>query len=307
MPGGSIVYIYQIGPMKKILTRCLFLSFLCLVPFFMMAQSQADSTSLTRVQTNDGNEFIGFIVSQDTSVLVIQTDKLGKLTVNKKDIVKITPIYPENIKQGQYWFENPQSARYLWAPNGYGLKKGEGYYQNIWVLFNQVSYGITNNVSIGAGMVPIFLFGGGETPIWITPKFSIPVVKDKFNLGAGALLGTVLGESGTGFGLLYGITTLGSRDLNISLGVGGGFSGSGWGKSPIISLGGLARTGARGYLITENYYISIDGETLVLLSAGFRWVIKKAGFDFGLFMPLEQDLTFLAVPWLGLTIPFGNY
>lgn len=294
--------------MKKILGKYLFVSLLYLFPSFVMAQQpQADTLSLTRVQMNDGNEFIGHIVSEDTARLELQTEKLGKLIFNKKDIVKVTPIRPENIKQGVYWFENPQSARYLWSPNGYGLKKGEGYYQNIWVLFNQVSYGLTNNISIGAGMVPVFLFGGGETPVWLTPKFSIPVVRDKLNVGAGALVGTVLGESGSGFGLVYGITTMGSRDLNLSLGVGGGFSGSGWGKSPVITLGGLARTGARGYLITENYYITIDGETLVILSAGFRWVIKKAGFDFGLFVPFDEDINFLAIPWLGVTIPFGNY
>lgn len=126
-------------------------------------------------------------------------------------------------------------------------------------------------------------------------------------MGAGALLGTVLGESGTGFGLLYGLTTAGSRDMNVSLGVGYGVSGSGWAKSPLISLSALARTGARGYLITENYYMNMDGETLVLLSAGFRWVIKKAGLDFGLVVPVQQDITFFAIPWLGVTIPFGNY
>ena len=256
---------------------------------------------------NDGNEFIGHIVSQDTSILVLQTDKLGILTFNKSDIVRITPIKPESLKEGQYWFENPQSARYLWSPNGYGLKKGEGYYQNIWVLFNQVSYGLTINFSIGAGIVPIFLFGGGATPVWITPKFSIPVVKDKFNLGAGALVGTVLGESETGFGLLYGLATAGSRDMNVSLGIGYGVTGSGWGKSPLITLSGMARTGARGYLITENYYMNIDGDAIVLLSAGFRWVIKKAGLDFGLVIPREEGLSFIAIPWLGVTIPFGKY
>jgi hypothetical protein len=293
--------------MQKLFTKGLLLSLLGLFPFLLVAQTLTDSSSLTRVQMNDGNEFIGHIVSQDTAILILQTDKLGKLTFNKRDIVKTTSLKSENIRKGEYWFENPQSTRYLWSPNGYGLKKGEGYYQNIWVLFNQVSYGLTNYFSIGAGILPVFLFGGGATPVWITPKFSVPVVKDKFNVGAGALVGTVLGESGTGFGLLYGLTTAGSRDMNISLGVGYGVSGSGWSKSPLICLSALARTGARGYLVTENYYLSIEGEPLVLLSAGFRWVIKKAGLDFGLVVPIEQDITFFAIPWLGVTIPFGNY
>jgi hypothetical protein len=256
---------------------------------------------------NDGNEFIGHIVSQDTSTLTLKTDKLGQLTFNKEDIVKITPINPDKIKQGEYWFENPQSTRYLWSPDGYGLKKGEGYYQNIWVLFNQVSYGVTNYFSIGAGILPVFLFDVGATPVWITPKFSIPVVKDKFNVGAGALFGTVLGESETGFGLLYGLTTAGSRDMNISVGVGYGVSGSGWARSPLISLSAMARTGARGYLITENYYINLGDGSLVLLSAGFRWVIKKAGLDFGLVLPVTEDIDFFALPWVGVIIPFGNH
>jgi len=293
--------------MQKIQAKIFFLFILIQLHGLIKAQGETDSTSLTRVEMNDGNEFIGHIVSQDTSILILKTEKLGQLTFNKRDIVKITPINPAAIKKGEYWFENPQSTRYLWSPDGYGLKKGEGYYQNIWVLFNQVSYGVTNYFSIGAGILPVFLFGGGETPVWITPKFSIPVVKDKFNVGAGALVGTVLGASGTGFGLLYGLTTVGSRDMNISLGVGYGVSGSGWAKSPLISLSALARTGARGYLITENYYINMNGETLVLLSAGYRWVIKKAGLDFGLVMPITADLTFIALPWLGLTIPFGNH
>lgn len=94
--------------------------------------------------------------------------------------------------------------------------------------------------------------------------------------------------------------------MNATLGIGYGVSGSGWAKSPLISLSGMARTGARGYLITENYYINMDGEMLVLLSAGFRYVIRKAGMDFGLVMPVAPDISFFAIPWLGVTIPFGN-
>jgi len=70
----------------------------------------------------------------------------------------------------------------------------------------------------------------------------------------------------------------------------------------------MIRTGARGYFLTENYYINSAGEGYVLLlSAGYRWVIKKAGLDFGLFMPYESSLSdVFLIPWVGITIPFGN-
>ncbi|MCB9270107.1 MAG: hypothetical protein H6561_11110 [Lewinellaceae bacterium] len=79
-------------------------------------------------------------------------------------------------------FYNTQSARYFFSPNGYGLHPGEAYYQNVWVLYNQVSFGITNNVSLGVGGAS-FPFGADATPVWMTPKVSVPVVRDKFQVG----------------------------------------------------------------------------------------------------------------------------
>jgi hypothetical protein len=272
----------------------------------LLAQIQPDTTALYRVSTSDGNEFTGYIISQDSSRLILHTEKLGALTFDNKDIVQLIYINPAKLKKGSYWFDNPQSTRYLWSPNGYGLKKGEGYYQNIWVLFNQVSVGVTNNFSISAGLVPLFLFSGSPTPAWIAPKLSIPVKKDRFNLGAGALFATVLGAERTSFGILYGLATVGSRDRNVSLGMGYGYSGSTWAKSPTFNLSSLIRIGPRGYFITENYFIGNVEENVLLLSAAFRWVIKKAGLDFGFILPVSSVNEFVFIPWLGITIPFGK-
>ena len=118
------------------------------------------------------------------------------------DIKKISLVSQTRAKDGSYWLENPQATRYFWSPNGYNLKKGEGYYQNVWIMGNQAIYGITNHISAGIGTIPLFLFGGAPTPVWLTTKFSIPVVENKFNVGAGALVGTILGEEHTSFGIL---------------------------------------------------------------------------------------------------------
>ena len=214
-------------------------------------------------------------------------------------------IRQSQIVEGKLWFDNPQSTRYFWSPNGYGLRKGEGYYQNIWVLWNQFAYGLTENFSIGGGVIPLFLFGGAPTPVFITPKFSIPVTKDKLSIGGGAILGTVFGESDSGFGIIYGLSTFGSRNNNITAGLGYGFAGGNWTKTPLINLNGMFRLSSRGYFITENYFLNVDGENAVMLSFGGRWIIKKAGLDFGLFVPVVKDMdTFIALPWLGFTIPF---
>jgi hypothetical protein len=176
------------------------------------------------------------------------------------------------------------------------------------VFFNQVNYGITDNWSIGAGMVPLFLFAGAPTPAWLTTKVAIPVVKDRFNLGVGGLGGTIIG-AGPSFAFAYGTATLGNRDGNVSLGLGYGLVDGEFADKPLISLSGMWRTGERGYVMTENYLISSSEETLMILSFGGRRMIKNAGLDFGLFLPLpvsgDFDV-FFAIPWLGLSIPFGR-
>jgi hypothetical protein len=177
------------------------------------------------------------------------------------------------------------------------------------VLFNQVSVGVTDYFSVGAGTVPTFLFGTGVIPVWVVPKFSVPVVKDKFNVGIGAFTGAVIGESNSGFGILYGLATVGNRNTNLTLGLGYGYAAGSFAKSPMISLAGMVRVSPRGYLITENYYIKVDTETLTLISLGGRSMLGKAGLDYGLVLPFSNEMdTFFGIPWLGITVPFGkNY
>jgi len=291
--------------MKTILFSLLIFVF-SLITISLKAQSLPDST-IYKIETVDGNEFIGQISNEDSLRIYLKTEKFGELTILKTDIKKKESIKVQQIKDGQLWFENPQSSRYFWAPNGYGLKKGEGYYQNIWVLWNQFSYGVTNYFSIGAGIIPTFLFGGAPTPVFVTPKFSIPVSKDQFNIAAGAILGTVLGEEGTGFGILYTNLTFGSRDANVSLGGGAMFAGGEWAPAPLFNFSGMFRVTNRGYFITENYLISAEGETVIMISGGGRWIIKKAAIDYGLFIPIASGMdSFIALPWLGFTIPFGK-
>ena len=281
------------------------------LPFFLFLFSTSafcqQDTTRYRFETKDGNEFIGIILSQDANSIVVKTENLGEITIPKSELLKMTEIRDARIVNGKFWFRNPQSTRYFWQPNAYGLRKGEGYYQNVWVLFNQVAVGVTDNISIGLGTVPLFLFAGTSTPIWITPKFSIPIVKDKVNIGGGALMGTVIGEENTNFGIAYGITTFGSRDRNLSLGIGYGYADGDWANRPTLTLSAMIRTGDRGYLMTENYYIGTGGDDDVyLFFIGGRYLFKKVGLDYGGLIPGNTGGEVFIVPWLGLTIPFGG-
>ena len=296
--------------MKKTLSRLAFMT-LCLITLSFISKAQNSQDSIkSRIETVDGNEYIGTILEQNTETIRIKTDKLGEISIPRAEVKRITQLSTLKTKDGTYWLDNPQATRYFWSPNGYNLKAGEGYYQNVWILFNQAVYGITNHFSAGVGVMPLFLFAGAPTPVWITAKYSLPVVENKFNLGAGALAGTVIGvedEDNTSFGILYGIATIGSKDKNLNIGLGWGFAEGEIAKNPTLNISGMIRTGPKGYLMTENYIIGTPEETLVVTMVGGRSIIRRVGLDYGLIFPFSQNMdTFLAIPWLGLSIPFGQ-
>ena len=271
-----------------------------------LAFGQVDSTeTLYRVVTVDGNYYLGEITIDDDETIRLKTDNIGEITLRKEDIKSIKAVYSDQLPK-ELWIPNAFSSRYLAWSNGYGLRKGEGYYQNIWIYFNQASYGITDNFSFGVGVVPLFLFLGAPSPVWITPKLSVPVVEEKFNLGLGAIAGTITGwGSGETFGGAYGVGTLGSRDKNVNLGLGYGFAGGEWANTPLISVSGMYRFSKSGYLLTENYFVDIGPETLVVLSLAGRAMLGKPALDFGLFFPMDFG-GFFGIPWLSISIPFGK-
>lgn len=294
--------------MKKSLLLALHFAAVFVAPQLLYSQEiPQDTARLYVVKMNDDNEFIGSIVSQNAETVVLKTASLGVITIQKKNVKSIVPLEKGQIVDGKYWFENPHTSRYFFGANAYNLRQGEGYYQNTWIFLNQVSYGVTNNITIGAGIVPLFIFAGESSPVWVTPKVAFPIVKDKVNVGAGAFLGTVLGEEDSGFGLLYGSTTFGPRDRNISVGLGYGFAGGEWSDAPAISVSGMVRTGKKFAFMMENYFVDTGDENVAVSLIGGRFIGKRIAIDAALVLPVsELDDGFIAVPWLGINVPFGN-
>lgn len=288
------------------MNKQLFILFLCLLfivnVFSSQAQSQQDFYKIVTVKKQT---FVGELISENDESITLQTESLSRLTIDRVNIKSIEKISPDRIKNGVYWFENPQSTRYFFSPNAIGLGKGRGYYQNTWVLFNNVNYGVSNNFSIGGGLIPLFLFGTAETPVWLLPKVSVPVVAEKFYVGGGAMIGGIVGADTEALGILYGVGTFGNRDKNLSISLGYGYAGSDISNTPVVNISGMIRTGRKFYLLSENYFVPGVDESGII-STGFRWAPESFALDFGLFRPLVEAGNLIGIPWLGVTIPFGS-
>lgn len=90
-----------------------------------LAQTTQDTATVWRVETRDGNTFIGTIGFQDSETVRIKTARLGDISIPKADILVMKPVPGRNVVAGDYWPDNPLSSRHFWGPSGYGLKKGE--------------------------------------------------------------------------------------------------------------------------------------------------------------------------------------
>jgi len=259
-----------------------------------------------RVETTGGEVLIGTTVSETEAEVVLDTRRVGTVTLERTEIERIDALDPTRFRDGEYWFRNPQSTRYLFAPNALGIPKGEGYYQNTWILLNNVNYGVSDHFSIGGGTVPIFLFGADAIPVWVLPKVSVSAPRNNLHLAGGAVLGGVVGETSEGVGLLYGAATIGDRDHNATLGLGYGYTNGEVASTPAINLSGMLRVSPTVYLLTENYIVPAE-ETGTIASVGVRWAPRDFAVDFALARPLGEDTGgLIGIPWLGVTIPFGR-
>ena len=284
--------------------------FFLLVLFLVLVSAgyaQDQSPVQIRIETHDGNVFTGTLISEEGNQIVIRTSSLGDVTILRSNIKHLTIIEEGQIRNGKFWFPNPHSTRYLFAPNAFGIPKGEGYYQNVWIFFNNVNYGVTNNFSMGAGIVPMFLFGVSETPIWLLPKVSIPVSGEKFHLAAGAMIGGVVGVGSSFGGLFYGMGTYGDRDRNMSVGLGYALADGEISSSPVLTVAGMYRATDKIYYLTENY-LFINSGGYGIASIGIRWAPENFAVDFSLMRPFGEDMGggFIGIPWLGVTLPFGR-
>lgn len=292
--------------MKRLKQALFFFSFL-LFTLNLNAQIKTDSTTLWKVSTTDGNEYVGQIIDRNETAIILKTELVGTISIKHEMVEHSAPINQDNLTNGVLNRENLTANHYLLFPSAYNLKQGEGYYRNIWIFFNEFNYGITDNISLGLGVVPTFTFGIDETPVWFAPKISIPIQKDKLVVSVGTTLFTLFGDNSGVAAYAYGVATYGSRSQNVSFGLGYGNDSKDWADRPLITFAGMIRTGKNHFLMTDNFIITYDDETVGLLSFGGRFVGKHIVFDYGGFMPIGDDNDqFYVIPYLSITFPFGK-
>ena len=291
------------------------------------AQAQdADSSAFTPVNATvllkDGTQLRGLLLSESPVGIRIRTDNLGEMIVTRDKIERVEKNTDGIYRNGQYWFPNPHSTRYFFAPSALPLSKGEGYYQNAYIFVNSVSVGVTDHFTMGGGFVLNPTFQDWQV-VFLTPKISFPSQSNvTFSIGAIGVgvfnrryeYDQQTGESRkNGFetniaGIGYGTLTVGNAERNGSVGLGWGFANEDIGPAPVINLSYMTRVGRKLGLVTENWIIipRHSSDAAAVLSGGLRFFGEKMSVDLALLVPTASGIGFVAIPYVDFVVLFGQ-
>ena len=188
--------------------------------------------------------------------------------------------------------------------NDYNPGKATITYQNIWLAYHQLSWGVTNNATINGGG----LLGTGLT--WIGIKVGIPLKKNVLNAGFASRAFFTDGDNAI---LSTAQLTFGPPSSNISIGV----TKSNKSDNALMTIKGMLSVGDRFYFMTENYLANpyqLDGDVVEQLISyiGGRVLVGKdrVALEIGLIIlpavPFSSGGSIFTLPFLGISVPFHN-
>lgn len=254
----------------------------------------------------DGSSVIGKITEVGQTTIKFESE-MAVLEVSIDRIKEVKVIPASSMKKGSYWFPNPNMTRLFIAPTGRNLGAGEGYFLDIYIFFPSVSYGLTDNITVGAGAS---LFPG----VGFTNQMTYGSAKVGFGLGEYfdvAVNGLIIrlpdwddddedivdggsDESSQDFvGMAFGVATFGTGDASVTGGLGYGYNDKDV-SDPVVILGGEVRVARRLALVSENWVFPGVDEPLV--SGGIRFLGEQLSVDLAFFTVLEAGA--ISLPYI---------
>lgn len=285
--------------------KCFCIAVLLLIHQLGMSQSNekplSKDSSIYFIRTIKGKEFIGKITEDNDSTFTVQLgNKSGAsfVLIPKKEAKEIKIVRPEEVVNNRYWGTIPNIS-YVLSPSGYSLPKRQWYFQNIWIIYNQMNYGITNHLQLGlGGFVP-------DGMLWANARVTLPIVTNRLMIG-----GTVnyLMFSKSSFWInepkyliAYGFATIGSPLANLTIGYGRVYNKEN-NSMPLLVVSGAVRVSKSVLMVTENYIDERVSEQihLVGMKTGRRIFSLTVGVS------ITKANRFSVLPWIGFGVLFGK-
>jgi hypothetical protein len=210
----------------------------------------------------------------------------------------------------RYEYANPVASRYVLGQSAAPLRRGHGYFQNTMLMFNTLSYGLTDRLTATFSMELMTPYLKAQGWLIDSSAFMLSGLSLKYGgriaprwhaAGGVMLIGTVLGQIG-GAPYVYGIATYGSAEHHLSIRPGilfGRLNAEAQQTHPSLTVSGLTRVSRQIALIAEagvirqriRYFDSPAGAALeeyysdryqMTVSASMRVMSRKWAADLGM-------------------------
>jgi hypothetical protein len=255
------------------------------------------------VVLTDGSEIEGVLLEKNEETIVVRTSLQVVMTIPRDTIEFMTSAVGR-----RYLRYDPNVSRLMFAPTARAIGSGRGYVANYYLFFPFLAFGAGEHVSMAVG---ISLIPGSRAQIgYLAPKVTL-FDSGSISVASGVIISKVLGDTVVGddgsFGMAYGVTTLGSREMEVTVGVGAGFVNGDFSGSPTLVIGGDLQLSNRVKLMTENYLL-FGSDDYKILSGGVRFFGRHLAVDIAMITTpdlLEQE-GFPFLPFLDFTYSFGK-
>jgi hypothetical protein len=266
------------------------------------AADSARAVPTHMLRTRDGSTLLGRLVAETPDTIRFETAG-GLLVLPRASVAELRRIDSGDVHDGEYWFPDPNSTRLFFAPTGRMLKRGEGYFNDTYVVLLQFVAGLTDNVTLGGGFSVIPSSDLTQNVLYLSPKIGLISTGD-LDVAVGALVGFAGHTNGSG-GVLYGVATKGGPDGSVSVGTGWLYSGKNVSSNPVFMLGGGLRISRRATLISENYVFSGFG-THAAAMYGVRFFGEKLSVDLAFVNAFGRDVNqyFPGIPYVAFSTRF---
>ncbi len=229
------------------------------------------------INTHDGAEFIGRIISHNAKEVIIKLKDMGEVSVPTYQLKKVKALEKGDMDlNGNYMKDNVFATRYFLTTNGLDVKKGESY-----VLLNwygpDIQYGVDDNLTVG------LMTSWIGSPVIATIKYSFKL-NETNSIGIGALAGTFGWTSlDVGGALPFVSYTVGDRKTNLSISAGyGALWTEGIGQNvtgdALFSLAGMSRVSNKLSLVFDSFIVpgfSSDSEPTIIAIPGIRFQSRE--------------------------------
>ena len=287
---------------------------------------EIDSNEVYVIELKDRTEFIGQIVTHDSTGFTLLTGSGVEVKIPKDRIRKMKiASSQERINAGlvgkngvekstRYPYPNPVYQNYYYSKSAIPLESGSVYYRNTYVLVNSFEVGITNFLAIDAGFETISTLITHEPIFYFTPRIHFRII-DNLYAGVSHFIGSApdIDDNNERFtaGMLAGLITYGNINDNITLNISYPTLNHEVEPTPSVRISGMKRISGKFALLSDNWILPgednllYDDESPNILSYGVRFVTSSATMDLAFLRSgFQRDGLGIGIPYFSACVKF---